>query len=216
MKKAMLFCVSLVCLIGYATMSIADPLDQYATSVIYVSSEYNDTLENVWGYNSAAKALGEPDCSSYGYNYNAWMPVEWTPTSGTGTEYISLGYGTSVYANGAVIREAGYDNNGFVKQVDVVYEDNSLYTVWAGTGPGSDGTGLAVDFSVSWSTTPYLVKGLIIYTINNADTWGAIDSVQLKGDTEAPGGTSVPEPTTMLLLGLGLIGLAGVRKRMSI
>jgi hypothetical protein len=205
MKKAMLFCVSLVCLIGCATMSIAAPLDQYATSVIDVSSKFSET-----GPFSPAQALGAPNCVAYGDNAAAWTPV---PANGT-FEYITLGYLTPVYANGAVITETY--GNGFVYQVDALDITDVLHTVWTGSDPSDPG--FPVDFTVSWSTTPYLVKGLKIHTDTNHNlaTWEEIDAVQLKGDTEAPGGTSVPEPTTMLLLGLGLIGLAGVRKRLSI
>jgi hypothetical protein len=43
----------------------------------------------------------------------------------------------------------------------------------------------------------------------NADDWFVIDDFTYAGN----GNTQVPEPTTMLLLGLGLVGLAGVRRK---
>lgn len=60
-------------------------------------------------------------------------------------------------------------------------------------------------------TVPTGVTHLIIAFENYSTGWDSIDNVSF-GPTD--GDTSVPEPTTMLLLGTGMIGLAGARRKM--
>lgn len=174
-------------------------IDQYASTVIDYSTQYSPSS---W---SAAQALGAPDTFSYGDISTAWAP---SPKNGS-LEYISLGYTTSVYAQGATIRETY--GNGFVYRVDVIDTGDVLHTVWTGTDPSLPGS--PVDYSLTWPTTPYLVKGLKIYvdTDHDSSAWEEIDAVTLTGSDIAP----VPEPSTYIsgLSALGMLGLFGWRKR---
>jgi hypothetical protein len=174
--------------------SQATIIDQWASSVIGFSSQWST------GSWSAAQALGAPNTGGYGDISTSWAPL---PLNGS-LEYITLGYATPVYASSVVIRETY--GNGFVYQVDVLDQSNALHPVWTGTDPSLPGT--PVDFMVTFAPTPYLVKGVKIYTDtnHNLSAWEEIDAVKLTGN-------NVPLPGAVWLLGTGLAGLAAFRRR---
>ena len=178
------------CLVNVANAGL---ITQWADTVIDFSSEYDS---DDW---SAAQVLGEPDTFSYDDIETAWAASTKDGTS----EYLTLGFATAVYANGAVIRETY--GNGFVTQIDVLDLSDVLHTVWAGVD--NSATGAPVNFAVNWAQTAFLVKGLKIHISTDAtSTWEEIDAVQLSGFT-----ATVPEPSTLAIFALGMIGLASRR-----
>jgi hypothetical protein len=205
-KTALMAAALVVCLLSFAASSNAALLDQWASSVIDYSSYYYDPS---WSKNisdsAPTQALGAPDTFSYGDQVTAWAPMAENGTK----EYITLGYTTPVYANGVTIRETW--GNGFVYQVDLLDLNNVLHTVWTGTDPSQPGS--PVDFSINFTETTYLVTGVRIYidTNHSLGTWEEIDAVQLS-DPVSP----VPLPSTMLLLGSGLVGLGVMRRKRSL
>jgi hypothetical protein len=111
------------------------------------------------------------------------------------------------------------------------------------SGPGGGGTTSAFGFNwgasdTAWTLTAYGISNNLLesyqlpitYSSNAGDFFGiaapGIYYVTLTGDSgdyvfvdnftiEQGGNHQIPEPATMLLLGLGLMGLAGIRRKFS-
>ncbi len=191
--------VALALLMSFGPGASAAPVMQYASTVIEYSSQFTP---NSW---SAAQALGAPNTFAYGDYQTAWAP---SPQNGT-AEFITVGFGTSVYANGATIRETF--GNGFVFQIDARDTNGVLHTVWTGTDTSVQN--VPYDFAVTWNETAYLVNGLKVYVdTNTSGSWEEIDSILLSGVSDPTATGTVPEPASLGLFALGL-GLLGWRRR---
>ena len=145
--------------------------DQYAATIIDFSSAYGG-LDGGWG---AIQVLGPPNTFAYGD-----IPTSWSGSQSDGTlEFITVGFATPAYSIGVTVRETWA--NGFVYQVDALDTNDVLHTVWTGTDTSLPGS--PADFLITWSQTPYLVKGLKVYvdTDHVIGEWEEIDSIQLHG-----------------------------------
>ena len=72
--------------------------------------------------------------------------------------------------------------------------------------------GVKVDSQTTFEVNDVLARTLRVQLSGQSPLVLELREVQAFTDDDQP--PRVPEPTTMLLLGLGLIGLAGVRRRM--
>jgi hypothetical protein len=181
-------------MLAMASTASAVPIVQYADTVLDFSSQYSS------GNWSAQQALGASNTNAYGDIVTAWAP-----SSRDGTlEFLTLGFATAVYSDGAIIRETY--GNGFVHQVDVLDLNDTLHTVWSGTDTALAGS--VSDFQVIWDTTNFLTRGIKIYvdTSHNMSAWEQIDLVQLTGRT------TIPEPGILALIFVGLGGMRFARR----
>lgn len=198
MIKSLTTCsLALVLLALPFSTASAQLLDQWASTLIEVSSEFNPSPGGSW---SGSQALGAPDTFSHGDINTAWAPL----LNSDGLQSITLGYTTPVYAYGAIIRETY--NPGFVTQVEVIDTNDVNHVVWSGTDTSP--ADQISDFAVNWTQTTYLVDGLkITIDTDHHSSWEEIDAVQLRG-------TAVPEPTSVAML-LAAVSLLAFRRRVA-
>jgi hypothetical protein len=146
----------------------------------------------------------------------------WQTISQTGTAQIVFDLGASYALSSIHVWNlnfyAPYNGRG---AKDVVISISSDLTGWssAGTFVFSMATGLNGDpgFDILFGSALGEARYVEFNILSN---WGGSDNaghvglseVQFYADARDPGPAAVPEPTTVLLIGLGLAGLAGARR----
>jgi len=140
--------------------------------------------------------------------------------------------GFNAFRTGSSATQFHYGSGGNSSWVDISLTDGSLITSldfllgdgWGGTttnliwetfmGTTSTGFGdvvLTVGTSVGWTDTSGFTSIRVAANTTNIDAFGGYQAIAI--DDLRVGAVSVPEPSTLALLGLGLLGLGLQRKR---
>ena len=126
---------------------------------------------------------------------------------------------------GASVRSQGSASDTSAAQRSNAYQANTSSLLLPATGMSLSFSRLqtpifagTIDLGrsvISTSNSSFSVTGANLKVTNSGNSYSSTDAPYGGGDGIAPGGSPVPEPTTMLLLGTGLAGAAAVvRKRL--
>jgi hypothetical protein len=121
-------------------------------------------------------------------------------------------YDFAGYVVGSVVSPAGWaatvQTVGFTPD-DILLTDNAgiVNITWAYSGSNAQGPLQIAGFSAQ---SIYSLSSLIDYTSRGLKTDGSIGDNH--GTTQGP---KVPEPVTLILFGTGLLGLVGLRRKLS-
>lgn len=159
-----------------------------------IAPMYGDSRTGSYGTTSDDLGYGN---GSFHHNGNLWM---W---AGSGAD--ARGVKVDFSNNDGTWFQTGYSSmTSFY--IDAYLTDGSMVTVM-----GAKNTGTTMDFLRVDATNGLFIDYVILHDSGNR--WLADD---MSGDTSSIGNNAVPEPSTILLMGLGLLGLAGYsRKRFS-
>ncbi len=232
MKRSMVFLCSLFLLLGLTGALSAETIDWTDITpgnsvtipgfVTITSSPANfaiRTWQGVTGFGVAGGAVdGEIDLLGDGVDTFEYIFMEFAQP--TIIEQITL---SALYANGNygdLVNETAsisYNNAFTWPRADLTVVDANNAS-WSGNGtvtnlsPGVEGGAgvwqITNPFLVPITSLKFWAIGNYIGTVPDNNTNSDFSIVSVTGRTE-----SVPEPTTMLLLGLGLVGLASARKK---
>ncbi len=173
-------------------------------SINPVQVSIGDSVEQVWIV----------DLETSGYDTFINGTINYYPDNGE-FNYFYVDYYSGL---NVVLTSPGlYDGAGDVAEINRGYTYQNAHTILAGESANeriwlkNDGTPLISNWSVG--TNGFTVYQTLLPQDSGIDRWWSQDMV-LTSITEVPNiGEPVPEPTTIFLFGLGLLGIAGVNGR---
>ena len=202
---------------GFSSLNVSSPP---STSVANLDSSFAPFV-SVGTINDLVSTAPIPGPGSDGWNAAGWWTFVVTGSSGSGWNEVFGGgnYTFTADWSGLFNVHFGIPNSTFdamygkwSKNNDSVYTYFGLY-VPPNTAGAQDPSILPIGIFAFLADDPLLYpSGFSLGNLYAATRNGPIT---IEGGTGRFEATSVPEPATMLLLGFGLVGLAGIRRKMS-
>lgn len=193
----------------------------YGDVIGYPYFEIKDMTVTLSGSQLTARinALTNTDGYFYQYNHNIQLPASYAP----GDLFIDSGGWTVTGSDAHHSTDTFLMNEGW--NYVVSFESKKVYALtnfvqtsaYSGTyRPGQAWRGVygaSIGDATVTLTDTYLEFAFDTSSLNLQDGFGLHWAMKCGNDV-VEGGVPVPEPATMLLLGLGLVGIAGIRRKL--